>query len=190
MGDSSSTATRWKRDAAIAGGAGAAAALCVGLAAFFMGSIGGLEARTLLESIVPTSRLLCSTVMGVTATILALMLTLLSFGSNIDRDLADEHFCRVKTIALYDALAFAFAAMLFLLHCVPVQESQDIPSWWYPTVYYFVLSSSAVITGAVVAIVLLLYLAVRDFVQIVSSDDSEHDLVSDPERSEREAVAG
>ena len=162
-----------KRDITIAAGAGAAVALFVGLVTHLIGSVGGLEAKRLLEALLPTSQLLCSAVMGVTATILALMLTLLSVGVNLEKELEDAHYHRIKTIGLYGAITFCTTAVLFLLHCVPVDESKDMPTWWYPVVYYVILSGAALVTGAVVSTVALLYMALRDLVNIVGFPDSQ-----------------
>lgn len=173
MNQPESTSYRWKRDATVAVGAGVAITLCIGLATFLMGYVGNAESRQLVEAILPTSRLLCSTVLTVTATILALMLTLLSLGANPDVELKDAHYYRIRKIAFYDAVVFGAGMVFFLLHCVPVHESDKIPEWWYPTVYYGILALSAILAGSVVSIIAMLYMALRNLVDVIGLNPSD-----------------
>ncbi|QEG39304.1 hypothetical protein [Roseimaritima ulvae] len=153
---------------------GVVVALCVGSATFAMGNVGDAEARRVLEAIIPTSRLFCSSILTVSATVLALMLTMIGLGHNANAGLADAHYHRIIKIALYDAVLFAAGTIVFVLHCVPVYESDAIPSWWYPTIYYGVLVTLATLAGGAVSIVTLLYLAVKDVVEVVALGKSDH----------------
>ncbi|MCM2374379.1 hypothetical protein [Aporhodopirellula aestuarii] len=188
MSTSDSAYSRWRRDAKLAAGAGLSAAICIGITTFFLGYVGQAEARQLIEAMMPNSRLLCSSVLTVTATILALMLTMLSLGSSSDIDLDDIHYYRIKSIALYDAIVFGLTTVLFLMHCVPIHKSEKIPEWWYPTVYYGVLSAAAIVAGSIVGIVAMLYLAVRDLVDLIGLRDRADKSDAHPE-SERAPTA-
>lgn len=165
---------RIKRDLFVAGTIGAVAAATIAAASSLMGYVGDVEARRLVEAIIPTTRLFCSATMTTSATILALMLTMIGLGHQADTELSDGHYQRIVKIALYDAILFGASVVMFILHCVPVHESDSLPEWWYPTIYYGVLATSSVLAGASIAIVTLLYLAVHDVVQVVALGHTEH----------------
>lgn len=166
--------SRLKQDLFSACVIGLVVALAIASAAVVLGNVGDTEARRLLEAIIPTSRLFCSSILTVSATILALMLTMIGLGHNADRNLAADHYHRIIKIALYDAILFSLAAVMFVLHCVPVYESDSLPPWWYPTIYYGVLVASSLLAGGAVSIVTLLYLAVKDVVEVVALGNTDH----------------
>ena len=144
----------------------------------------GSEARLLLDAMMPSVRFLCSAVMAASATILALMLTLLSFSSAQDAKLKRAHYDRVKQIARVDTGTFAAAIILLLAISVPLAESAKIPPQWYTIVYYLTVVYSAALGGALIAIILMLYNAITDLIgvidpeevsQLVRQDDGEAD---------------
>lgn len=174
MSDTQAHHRRLKQDLIVAGGVGMVSAISIGGVGAVMGRVGDAEAQRLLEAIIPTSRLFCSAMMTVSATILALMLTMIGLGKQADTELADSHYERIVKIALYDAILFAAAVVMFVMHCVPVYESDSLPEWWYPSIYYGVLIASSVLAGGAISIVVLLYLAVKDVIQVVALGNSEH----------------
>ncbi len=103
-----------------------------------------------------------------------MMLTMIGFGNRSDTELADSHYQRIMQIALYDAVLFGAAAIMFIMLCVPVYESDSLPGWWYPAIYYGVLIASSILAGGAIAIVVLLYLAVKDVIQVVALGKTEH----------------
>lgn len=143
-----------------------------------IGRVSGGEARLLLESVLPTSRFMCSAVITATATILALMFTLLSLSVNSDQDFDRMHFVRIKQIAFYDMLVLMAAAVLLVLHCVPVQKSDELPGWWYPAIYHSLLLLVALLGGAVVSIVVMLYTALCDLIRTMGYDDENIETAS------------
>lgn len=157
---------RWKRDGFVAIGTGVGVATAIGVGAFAVGSVSGGKARLLVEATMPTSRFLCSSVMAALATILALMLTLLSISSNSDKQLRSTFYKRVQQVSFY-AMVFLIAAVVFLvLHCIPLAKADELPDWWMPTVYYSMLSVAAALGGATATIVVMLYTAIRDLICI------------------------
>lgn len=172
MADSQSC-QRWKRDAKVALGAGVGTALLIGLGTLAVGSIGGGEARVLLEAMLPTSRFLSSAIMTASATILALMLTLLGMTVNAQRDIDPTYYHRVKQIAFYDMLTLTLATCFLVVHCIPVTKSDEIPSWWFPTAYYLLLGTSAVLGGALVSIVAMIYTTLQDVIHLLGIEDAE-----------------
>ncbi|WP_372895831.1 hypothetical protein [Stieleria sp.] len=165
---------RLKNDLFTAAVIGVVIALSVGISTFAMGHVGDGEARRLLESVIPTSRLFCSSILTVSATVLALMLTMIGLGHNADAGFSDAHYHRIIKIALYDAILFGGGAIVFVLHCVPIYDSDTIPGWWYPTIYYGVLVTLAILAGGAVAIITLLYLAVKDLIEVIALGRTDH----------------
>ncbi len=174
MSDEQSLFQSWKRDAFIAAGAGVLVALTIGTVTLVMGNIGETEARQLVKAIIPTSRAFCASLMTVSSTILALMLTLIGIGGGSNVKLTDAHYDRILKIGFYDAILFSLTAVMFVMHCVPVYESDKIPEWWYPTIYYGVLSSASALAGGAVSIIILLYLALKDLVKVVGLSNADH----------------
>lgn len=157
--------------AVVAGGVALAGMLLVNVSS-------GVEARLLLEAMLPALHFLSSSVMTVSATILALMLTLISFSSGQGTRLKRVHYDRVRQIALVDTVTFAAALIWLLLISVPLAESADIPSSWYRIVYYLTLVYGAALGGALIAVVLLLYNAITDLISVMQPGE-ESELVEE-----------
>lgn len=159
--------SRWKNDVVMASGAGVAATLVMFIASVVIGQASPYESRVLLDAIMPTSRFLFSGVMTATATILALMLTLLGMTLGTEKRVAPTFFRRIQQIAFYNMLLLVMSTVFLVLHCVPIAESDKIPAWWYQVVYYFLLASSAITGGGMVTVVVTLYGAVRDLIHAI-----------------------
>lgn len=141
-----------------------------------VGTLYGAEGRLLLEAMLPTTRFLCSAMMTATATILALMLTILSLSSNSSNQIHAAHYKRVQQIALLDMIAFVGATLLLLVLNIPLEESDSISSGWYNTSYYVVLIYSSVLGGMLISIVMMLYAAIRDMISVVGLQNEDHPL--------------
>jgi hypothetical protein len=182
--DVNESSKRWRQDATVALTASIGAAILVAAGAFALGRPGGAEAKVLLESIIPTSRFLCSAVMTATATILALMLTLLGMSVNSEVDFSTTFYRRVQQIAFHDMVLLIAATVFLVLHCIPIVKSDELPGWWYTTLYYSILSASAITAGSMVGIVIQLYNAVRDLIAVFGVGDEEHRIVKCKSRTE------
>lgn len=143
----------------------ATGAILIGSIVINVGS--GSEARILLQSMLPSVRFLCSAVMTATATILTLMMTMLSLSGSQDAQFKQDYFERVRRMARIDAYVFSGAMILLLLLSVPISESQDVPSNWFTAIYYFVLVGSAVLGGALCAIIFMLYNAILGLTHVL-----------------------
>lgn len=141
----------------------------------------GSEARLLLEGMLPSIRFLCSAVMTASATILALMLTLLSFSSAQSGRLKTRHYNRVRQIAQVDSATFAAALVLLLLVSIPLAEPSEVPANWYSIVYYLAVFYAAGLGGALITVVLMLYNAITDLIVVINPSKTS-DLVTDAER--------
>lgn len=148
---------------------GGAVAAVVGFGGLYaLGSVGGVEARRLLESTLPTLRFLCSTVGTAAATILALMLTLLSLSHSTQSRLKRVHYLRIKQISWMASLALIASVGVLMLLVIPLGEADRFPTDWFNIVYYILLGLSALLGGLTVALVMMLLNAVQALIAVVA----------------------
>lgn len=146
---------------------------------YFIGSVGGLEARLILESTMPTIRFLCSTVGTAAATILALMLTLLGLSHNTEYRLRERHYVRIRQISWLASIALLMSIGLLLLLVVPLGEAKHFPNRWFDIVYYVILGLSALLGGVTFMLVVMLLNAVRGVIAVVDRRTEDPGLVVD-----------
>ncbi len=130
----------------------------------------GAEARSLLQAFVPSARSVGTAVAGASATILALMLTMLGLTRKADNQLDRVFYKRVERIGLLSTIALAGSALLLLLLSIPLDQSQHLPGNWYSYLYYTLIGATAALAGLLVAIVLMLYNAIQSLIQVISPD--------------------
>ncbi|MBB4079074.1 putative membrane protein [Lewinella aquimaris] len=155
---------------------GAISALVIFFGTKFLGNISDAEAIDNLREIRPTLRFTASGAMTSTATILALMLTLLSFSQNADRKLKGYHYDRIWWIARFAAIVFVAALILLMLLNVPINNAEETLAGTYNVVYYIMLVYAAIIGGFMITIILLLYQAARDIILIAHPNQTAADL--------------
>ncbi len=163
---------------ALTGGAVATAVALGGMTA--VGRVGSYEARQLLEATMPAIRFLCSSTMTASATVLALMLTLLSFTQGHDTEFKESHYVRIQQISWMAAATIIAATLLLLLLSIPLEESPDIQRY-YEWIYYTILISSAGLGGMLVTVILMLYRAISGLVGLFRSE-GESPLVPSDQR--------
>ncbi len=169
--------------------AGGAATAVIGIGSvLIVGYISQLQALDLLRTMLPTTRFLCSAVMTGTASILALMVTLLSLSRTSETDFKALHYRRIRRIAFVDSLAFVGALLLLLFIMIPMEESEVIPLEWYRFVYYGVLAAAAILGGMVVSVVMMLYTETKQLIGALALDESPP-LVHDDDESGDEGSA-
>lgn len=145
------------------------------------------ETKVLLESMLPATRFFCSAVMSATATILALLLTLLTFSGNVDFEMKSEHYERIKFMAKVAAFVLTFASVLLLFVAVPIVENADeVPIMAYNVIYYTIFITSSLIGGGLVMVVILLYQAIISLIHI-THPEHESDLIRNEEQIEQPA---
>ena len=165
---------------------GGFAAIIAFFGAWAVGQTTDAKALQLLDGMLPSIRFLCSSVMTATSSILALILSLISFTIKSDRQLRSEHYGRVRNIAKLTCAGFIGAVILLLIICVPINEA---PENLYPVLnalYYFVLVYAALLGGLLVTIVLQLYQAASNIIILADPNgEAENLLVKDnPEKEE------
>ena len=180
--------TQIKSDIRFAAVGGTVAALAMVGVLVGVGVANSGNERLMVEAAMPSVRFLASSVMTVSATTLALMLTLLGLSTDIDGDVREGHFERVRQIALVDVCAFVLATVLLVIVVVPVNEASPIPTPWFTGVYYGVSVASSALGGGLVAVMLLLFAAIRDLIVVLGPGD-ENPLVDEETEDAAEEVA-
>lgn len=98
------------------------------------------------RDILPTTQFLASSALGAAATILALMVTVLSLSQSLEKGFEKSQFQRISQIALLCAILLVSATILLLILNVPLKESDQLETW-YSFVYYFVVTYSSLMGG-------------------------------------------
>ncbi|MBJ7879374.1 hypothetical protein [Gelidibacter salicanalis] len=160
--------------------------LIMGLGAYFMGHISGYEAKVLIKSSLPGINTLCNTIALASATILALLLTLLSVSSSTKSKLTKEHYTHILLIAKIDTTVFIFAIIFFQFLNIPITEADNVPSSWYTSIYYISLGLSSVLSGGLISVVLMLFNAVSSMIKIIGLEVKDHPLMIQEDEEEKE----
>lgn len=156
-----------------------------GLGIFLLGNISGYEAKQLLEASMRGIDMLCNTIVLASATILALLLTLLGISSGSKSKLKKAHYQEVLNIAKLDTILFIAALIMFQFFNIPITEAQSVPTNWFNWIYWATLFSSSMISGIMVTVILMLYATVTNIIAIVGLN-RDHHLVSEEENVEEE----
>lgn len=151
---------------------------------FLIGELSGYEAKVLIENSISGLNMLCNTIVLASATILALLLTLLGISSGTKSKLKDDHYLHVLQIAKFDTAVFIASLMSFLLFNLPITESDNVPANWFDIVYYSSLAISSILSAALIVVVLMLYNTVVNIIKIVGLGEKDHFLtVTEEEKS-------
>jgi hypothetical protein len=160
------------------------ATIITGTGAFLLGNISGYEAKELIQTSLPGTNTLCNTIALASATILALLLTLLSISSGTSSKLKDVHYKQVLRIAKIDTAVFVVALITFQILNLPMTEAENVPSSWYSTIYYVSLGLSSLLSGALISVVLMLYNAVTNVIRIVGLGEEDNPLIYNDDEEE------
>jgi len=150
-----------------------------------IGEITGYEAEQSLQRTLPNINMLCNTIILASATILALLLTLLGFSSSIEAKLKEAFYQRVEQLAFFVSSTFVITMVIFLLLNFPASNADGLPSLWFQSVYYITIVCSALVGGMIVGVIVLLYETVADLTEIVGVEGSEHRLLADLDSHEQ-----
>jgi len=164
---------------------GAIATIFTAIGVFLLGNISGHKAKDLLESSMSGLNMLCNTIILASATILALLLTLLSLSSGSEDNIKAKHYKNVLNIAKFDVILFISALILFQFFNIPILESNEVPTSWYDVVYWVTLFTTSVISGMMIVVILMLYNSVTTMISIVGLG-ADHDFLDGPEDPEND----
>lgn len=141
-----------------------------------LGELSGYEAKVLIKNSIDGLNTLCNTIALASATILALLLTLLGISSSSASKLKKDHYKHVLQIAKLDTFVFISAVISFLLFNLPITESDNVPANWYTMIYYTSLAISSILSAALIVVVLMLYNTVVNIIKIVGLGMKDHPL--------------
>lgn len=128
---------------------------------------GGYEAQKFLEAMFSSARYLGNSIVTASATILALMLTLISLVNQADKTFEQAFFERVKKIGLLATVELIGGTLLLLFLSLPLPESKEVPSSWFMAIYYILIIFLALLAGLLVAIVLMLFNSITSMIDAV-----------------------
>lgn len=165
---------------------GIMATLFSGLGVFLLGNVSGYEAKQLLSTSLRGIDMLCNTIILASATILTLLLTLLSISSGTKSEIKEEHYGMVKNIAKLDTVLFITGLILFQLFNIPITESDSVPTGWFEIIYWATLISTSILSGMMIVVILMLYNTVTNIIQIVGIGKDHQLILDDESRDEDE----
>ncbi|WP_040279774.1 hypothetical protein [Psychroserpens damuponensis] len=150
--------------------------MIISLGVFMLGNISGYEAIKLLETSLNGINMLCNTIVLASATILALLLTLLGVSSGTSSKLKDVHYLEVLNIARIDTFLFIVTLIMFQLFNIPITASTEIPTGWFSIIYWVTLIISSVLSGTMVVVILMLFNTIKNIILIVGLKQ-DHELI-------------
>lgn len=133
------------------------AAVFTGTIIFATGGIyGAAEAREIAKAVQSSSLYYGAAVITASATILALMITLLSLTYSSDEDFEKETFENLKVIAYLCVISFIAAVALMFIISFPVSDLDKIKDEW--TIYYFygITFWNGILAGYMISVILIL----------------------------------
>ena len=146
------------------------------LGTLILGKLSGYEAKILIKKSLSGMNTLCNTIAFASATILALLLTVLSISSNSKSKLKRDYYLQVLHIAKLDTIVFIASIVSFLLLNLPITESDTVPDNWFNVIYYSSLSISSILTSGLIVVVLMLYNSIVSIIKIVGLGMDNHPL--------------
>ncbi|MTB53678.1 hypothetical protein [Lewinella sp. W8] len=158
---------------AVVGGCIAALVIFAGI--YLLGSISQVESLENMKEIRPTLRFTANGVITVSATIMALMLTLLSFSSDTDKQLKSWHYDRIHWITRFAVGTFVMGLVLLMTLNLPLVNAKESLRGFYTTIYYLSIGYVSLLGGGIVCVILLLYQATTDIIMLKRpNDEGEH----------------
>lgn len=148
------------------------------LGTVLLGKLSGYEAKVLITKSLSGINTLCNTIALASATILALLLTVLSISSNSKSKLKKDHYLQVLQMAKLDTIVFIASVISFLLLNLPITESESVPNNWFNFIYYISLALSSILTSGLIVVVLMLYNTIVNIIKIVGLGMDDHPLVN------------
>ena len=154
---------------------------------WILGSIySGYEARQFLESMTSSALYFGSAIVTAAATILALMLTILSLTSQSDDDFDKVFYLRIERIGQLATFALMGGIILLLFLSIPVKDAENVPSSWFEILYYVLMTFLAVLAGLLIAIVLMLQNAVSSLLNVIRPSAEREQEKVEEEQEEKE----
>lgn len=128
------------------------------------------QAKSLLESVQKASLYYCSAIITASATIIALMLTLLSLTHNKLKEPQKEIFIRLNTITHLAVIAFVGSVILMLIISFPTQDFKNMEDNWFHYGYYLITIWNGMLAAQMIATILILKDITQNIIGYLSPD--------------------
>lgn len=139
---------------------------------FLIGGVYGAQAALdLISALQQTSLYFGAAIATASATIMALMLTLLGFARRGDTEFDDWVFRSINRISTVAAFTLGGSILLLMMLQLPVGEFEKIPHGWYSTLYYILVTLIALLAGLMISTVLMLLSTVRYVISHLTPGD-------------------
>ncbi len=119
------------------------------------------EATQLIDALSRAGLYLGSAIVTASATILALMLTLIGMMRRMEKTFDDETYRDVDLIARLATASLLLSLMVLLAFTLPVGEFEKLPQDWFVHLYNGLFAACVIMVGLVAATVSVLYRTVR-----------------------------
>lgn len=154
---------------------GLTAAVSVGIGVGGKLAIGSVyhkvEAIQLIETLASAGLYLGSAIATASATILALMLTLLGLTRRSDSDFDFEVYRQIASVSNLATYSLLGSLLLLVVLVLPIGEFEEVPANWFPTLYNILFGMIIGISSLLAATVVMLLLTVRRVVAGITPGD-------------------
>ncbi|WP_343344173.1 hypothetical protein WJT74_09620 [Sphingomicrobium sp. XHP0239] len=132
------------------------------------------QARQLIEALTESGLYLASTGAGSSATILALMLTLLGMINNSDALSFDDRLSvLVKRISRFATLALMLSLLLLLLMVFPIGEYDEIPQNWFGILFNIMFAMTVLVLASLAMTVSSVYQTIMTVIGGIQENKEE-----------------
>ena len=152
---------------------GLIATFITGAGIFLLGNLSGYKAKVLLDGSMPSLTMMCNTTALASATIMALLLTLLGISAGSKNKFNENHYQQILLISRWNAAVFIASIIAFQFFNIPITETKEVEYDWWKWIYWASLAISAVLGGAIISIILLLYNTIKNMIKVVGIQPSE-----------------
>ena len=133
---------------------------------------GAAEAVDLLNALSRAGLYLGSAIGSASATIIALMLTLVGMIRRMDEDFDQNAYRDVAMVGRLSAITLLVALFLLMAFALPIGEFEELPGAWFENVYNALFAGTIVMVGLSAATVVLIYTTLlRVMAKITPGDD-------------------
>ena len=131
------------------------------------------KAIELVQSIKESSLYLGSAVATASATVLALMLTLLSVTSQVDTSFGISTYKGIRVIGAISTVTFIGSVILLLALSLPVGEYESISGVWYQILYYVLCTINGLLAAMMIFSVLILFETITTLISELAPEADE-----------------
>lgn len=126
------------------------------------------EARQLLDALSRAGLYLGSAIATASATILALMLTMIGLFRRLDEDFDEEAYRNIDLVAKLATASLMMSLIVLLAFVFPVGEFEQLPKWWYTILYDALFAGSVLMVALIAATVVMIYRTLQRVMQKIT----------------------